>query len=401
MEALPRKVQAMTSAILAPRRLDWRLLTPVAALVALGLVMVYSSSAFLGAERYQSEYFFLERHALRVLIGLAVLLVAARVDYHAYERFAPWALGGSMLLLIVLLALGGEGVRGANRWLSFATINIQPTEFARIACVAYLARLLDRKGERMASLRDGVLPACLVLGLLSVLILLQPNLGSTIALLTTGFVMLHLAGARVRHLGLLVLIGALAAWVQVLRHPYMMDRVQAWLGLWGSGSVDALGKNWQLSQSILALGSGGVTGAGPGHGLQKVFFLPDPHTDFIYAVIGEELGLIGTGAVLAAYALLFLRGLRIARGAPDRFGFLLAAGLTINLSVYVAMNIAVVTGVIPTTGLPLPFLSYGGSALVVNLGVTGVLLNIARQMETGHRTTTVVTTAPDRRAGVR
>jgi cell division protein FtsW len=164
----------------------------------------------------------------------------------------------------------------------------------------------------------------------------------------------------------------------------MMERVAAWRGLWG-GSIDALGRNWQLSQSILALGSGGVLGTGPGHGLQKVFFLPDPHTDFIFAVIGEELGFVGTALVLAAYLALFLRGLKIAGSAPDRFGFLLAAGLTVNLSVYVAMNIAVVTGVIPTTGLPLPFLSYGGSALVVNLGVIGVLLNIASQMESGIR----------------
>jgi cell division protein FtsW len=237
----------------------------------------------------------------------------------------------------------------------------------------------------MASFREGILPACLVLGTLSFLILLQPNLGSTIALLTTGFVMLHLSGARFRHLGLLSGAGAAVAFLVVLRNGYMMDRVQGWLAQWGHGTTDALGKNWQVSQSILALGSGGVFGAGPGHGLQKVFFLPDPHTDFIFAVIGEELGLIGTAAVIAFFAVVFLRGLKIAGAAPDRFGMLLAAGLTVNLSVYVAMNVAVVTGVIPTTGLPLPFVSYGGSALVVNMGVVGVLLNIAGQVETGIR----------------
>ncbi|MGH7681579.1 MAG: putative lipid II flippase FtsW [Candidatus Eiseniibacteriota bacterium] len=390
----------MSLALARVRRPDLSLLLPVIGLVALGVVMVYSSSAFLGAERYQSEYFFLKRHALRLAIGIVVLIVAARIDYHVYMRVAPWALGASMFLLVVLLAVGGA-IRGANRWLSLATINIQPTEFARVACVAYLARLLDRKGERMASFRDGVLPACGVLGVLSLLILLQPNLGSTIALLATGFVMLHLSGARPRHLAVLLLMGVVVAWVQVLRHPYMMERVLAWLGMWGGGSLDVQGRNWQVSQSIIALGSGGVLGTGPGHGLQKAFFLPDPHTDFIYAVIGEELGLIGTVAVLAAYLVLFLRGLKIAGLAPDRFGSLLAAGLTVNLSVYVAMNIAVVTGVIPTTGLPLPFLSYGGSALVVNLGVTGVLLNIASQMETGIRTTPASGRVAVRRAGGR
>ena len=390
----------MNGALARPRRMDRLLLLPVVGLTALGLVMVYSASAFLGADRFQSEYFFFHRHAIRVLIGLALLVAASRVDYHVYERFAPIALGGSVALLAILLALGGEGVRGANRWLSVAAFNIQPTELARVACVVYLARLLDRKGDRMASWKDGVLPPVIVLGVLALLILLQPNLGSTIALLATGFVMIHLAGARKLHLALLLAAGALVAWVQVLRHPYMMERVMAWQGLWG-GSADVLGRNWQLSQSILALGSGGVLGTGPGHGLQKVFFLPDPHTDFIFAVVGEELGLIGTGAVLLAYLLLFLRGLRIAGSAPDRFGFLLAAGLTVNLSIYVAMNIAVVTGVIPTTGLPLPFLSYGGSALVVNLGVMGVLLNIASQMEPGIRAKSVVSTNRGGRTGGR
>jgi cell division protein FtsW len=353
----------VSTALGRPRRLDRTLLLPVVGLTALGLVMVYSSSAFLGAERFQSEYFFFQRHAVRVLIGLVVLVAAARIDYHHYERFAPLALGFCVALLAVLLLLGGEGVRGANRWLSVAAFHVQPTELARVACVVYLARLLDRKGDRMTTWRDGVLPAVLVLGLLALLILCQPNLGSTIALLATGFVMIHLAGARKLHLGLLLLSGALVAWIQVLRHPYMMERVEAWRGLWG-GSVDALGRNWQLSQSILALGSGGLWGTGPGHGLQKVFFLPDPHTDFIFAVVGEELGLIGTGAVLLAYLLLFLRGLKVAGSAPDRFGFLLAAGL-------------------------------------VNLGVIGVLLNIASQMEPGIRAKSVVATNRGGRAGGR
>ena len=390
----------MTHVLARDRRLDLTLLLPVVCLVALGIVMVFSSSATLAADRYNSEYYFLKRHAVRVLLGLVALLWLARLDYRVLQRVAPWAVGATVLLLGVLLAVGGA-IRGANRWLSLATITIQPTELARVACVVYLAMLLDRKGERMASFREGILPACLVLGTLSFLILLQPNLGSTIALLSTGFVMLHLSGARVRHLALLSGAGALVALLVVLKNGYMMDRVQGWLAQWGHGAADTLGKNWQVSQSILALGSGGVFGAGPGHGLQKVFFLPDPHTDFIFAVIGEELGLIGTAAVIVFFGIVFLRGLKIAASAPDRFGMLLAAGLTVNLSIYVAMNIAVVTGVIPTTGLPLPFLSYGGSALVVNMGVIGVLLNIASQVETGIRPGTVPTPVGGRRARVR
>jgi cell division protein FtsW len=379
------------SLTLAPgRRFDWALVVPVACLVALGVVMVYSSSAFLGASRYDSATFFLQRHAIRVLLGAAVLLVFMRLDYHRLQRLAPWALGGSVLLLAVLLAIGGEGVRGANRWLSIATFTLQPTEVARVACVIYLAHLLDRMGEKITSFRNGLLPACGVLGLLAFLILKQPNLGSTIALLTTGFALLYLAGAKRRHLALLVLGGIVVASIAVLRNPYMMDRVVSWRAQWGGGPTDSLGKNWQVAQSILALGSGGLFGTGPGHGLQKVFFLPDPHTDFIYAVVGEELGLLGTAGVLIAYIALVLRGLKIAATAEDRFGRYLAAGLTVNLSVYVAMNIAVVTGVIPTTGLPLPFLSYGGSALVVNLGVVGVLLNIASHVDAGARPAPIV-----------
>ncbi|MEK7315698.1 MAG: FtsW/RodA/SpoVE family cell cycle protein, partial [Candidatus Eisenbacteria bacterium] len=272
----------MNVAVGSSRRFDWAMVAPVACLVALGVVMVYSSSAFLGASRHDSATYFLQRHAIRVLLGIGFVALLMRVDYHRLQRLAPWGLGGSVLLLGILLAFGGEGVRGANRWLSVATFTIQPTEIARVACVVYLAHLLDKKGDRIASFRDGLLPACLVLGLLAFLILKQPNLGSTIALLSTGFALLYLAGAKRRHLGLLVLGGIVVASVAVLRNPYMMDRVVAWQAQWGAGQADALGRNWQVSQSILALGSGGVFGTGPGHGLQKVFFLPDPHTDFIY-----------------------------------------------------------------------------------------------------------------------
>jgi len=376
----------MNVAIAAPRKLDWGVLLPVMGLLALGLVMVYSSSAVLGADRYHSQFFFVKRQAIRLLLGIVVMLFLARFDYHRLQPIAPWVLALSVGLLGALVVLGGAGVRGANRWLSFAEFTLQPTEIARCACVVYLAKLLDRKGERIVSFKDGVIPCAAVLGVISLLILKQPNLGSTIALLVTGFLMLHLAGAKPRHLGLLAGLGALLAVFQVARHPYMMDRVQGWLSHWSTGSVDAQGKSWQLHQSMVALGSGGIMGEGPGRGMQKFFFLPDPHTDFIYAVIGEELGLVGTVSVLVAYVFLFLRGLKIAGRAPDRFGFLLAAGLTVSLAVYVGMNISVVTGIIPTTGLPLPFLSYGGSALVVNLGVIGVLLNIASQTKTGIRT---------------
>jgi len=389
----------MNLALTAPRRFDWGILFPVVGLLALGLVMVYSSSAVLGADRYDSQYFFLKRQALRVVIGLALLLFLSRVDYHRYIAIAPWALAGSVLLLAVLVLVGGAGVRGANRWLNVADFTLQPAEVARVACVIYLARLLDRKGERIRSFRDGILAAVVILGVLAILILKQPNLGSTIALLVTGFLMLHLAGARHRHLAAVVGVGAALAVAVVLRHPYMLDRVQGWFSHWSTGVVDAQGKSWQLHQSIVALGSGGIFGEGPGRGLQKFFFLPDPHTDFIYAVIGEELGFVGAVLVLVAYVVLFLRGLRIAGKAPDRFGFLLASGLTLSLAVYVGMNLSVVTGIIPTTGLPLPFLSYGGSALVVNLGVVGVLLNIASQMQTGIRTNPVFGSAARRRPG--
>jgi len=387
--------------VLAPaRRLDVTLLLPVVVLATLGLVMVYSSSAVLASERYNSQTFFLERQAIRLGIGLLLMLGLSRVDYHVYQRIAPWFLGVSMLLLGGLLLMKG-GVRGSNRWIQFASITIQPTELARCACVVYLAKLLDRKGERITSFRDGVLPAAVVLGVLAALILRQPNLGSTIALLLTGIVMLHLAGARHRHLGALALGGVVLAALMVLANGYMRARVTGWVGHLASGGGDTQGKGWQLHQSIVALGSGGLFGTGPGKGIQKFFFLPDPHTDFIYAVVGEELGLIGTTAVLVAYLVFVMRGLKIAGRTPDRFGFLLAAGLTVNLAVYVGLNIGVTTGLLPTTGLPLPFISYGGSALVANLGVVGVLLNVASQMETGIRSSPAPGRVARRRPGDR
>ena len=388
------------SVLAPPRRLDLTLLLPVVALAALGLVMIYSSSSVLAAERFHSETFFLQRQAVRMLIGLALMLVLSRVDYHVYQRLAPWLLVAAVILLGVVLALG-RGVRGANRWIQFASLTVQPVELARSACVIYLAKLLDRKGERIASFGSGVLPALSVLGILAALILCQPNLGSTMALLATGLVMLHLAGARFRHLAALAAVAAVVAVVMILTNDYMQARVTGWLGHMGGVQADGQGKGWQLRQSLLALGSGGLFGAGPGRGMQKFYFLPDPHTDFIFAVIGEELGLLGATAVLIAYLLFFLRGLKVAGRAPDRFGFLLAAGLTVNLIVYVGLNVAVVTGLIPTTGLPLPFLSYGGSALIVNLGVVGVLLNIASQMETGIRTNPVAGGHARRRHGGR
>jgi len=374
--------------------------TPLVVAVV-SLVIVYSASSILGLTNYEDPYYFLFRRAIHLVIGLAAFFWLARTDLdRLIDRHAGRLFLGVLALLALLAFAHGVSSRGARRWVGLFGATFQPTEIARVACVVYLAHLLDRKGDRIASFRDGLLPACLVLGVLALLILKQPNLGSTIALLSTGFALLYLAGAKRRHLALLVLGGAVVAFLAVLRNPYMMDRVVAWQAQWGAGHADTLGKNWQVSQSILALGSGGVFGTGPGHGLQKVFFLPDPHTDFIYAVVGEELGLLGTVGVLIAYVALFLRGLKIAANAPDRFGRYLAAGLTINLSVYVAMNIAVVTGVIPTTGLPLPFLSYGGSALVVNLGVVGVLLNIASQADGGTRPAPVVRTGGVRVARV-
>ena len=365
---------------------DRWLLVLALALSAVGLVMVYSSSAIIGITRYQDPNHFFTRQLLRVLLGASVLLACARLRLRHLERAAPWLLAGSVGLLGVL-EVAGHVSHGAARWLKVGVLSIQPTDLARIMTVVFLAWWLKRSPPAEQGFLRGLLPPLAVTGVVSGLILLQPNLSSAALLAVTGTVMVFLAGARMRHLAIPVAGVAAAFALALMTHPYMMGRFQTFLGSWAGGPPDARGAGWQLDQSLIAIGSGGWLGRGIGAGLQKYLFLPEAHTDFIFAIVGEETGFLGATVLLALIALFLWRGLRATARASDPFVSLLAGGLTLQIGLYAIANLAVATGLAPTTGLPLPFVSYGGSALIANLGAAGVLYRISGMNAAGEALT--------------
>jgi cell division protein FtsW len=355
---------------------DRWLLALALGLSAVGLVMVYSSSAILGITRYQDPNHFLTRQLLRVLLGVVAMLACARLRLRWLERLAPWLLAGAVGLLAVL-EVAGHVSHGAARWLRVGFFSIQPTDLARLMTVVFLAWWLKRSPPAERGFVRGVLPPLGVSAAVSGLILLQPNLSSAALLAATGFLMVYLAGARLRHLAIPVAGGVAAVALALATHPYMMERFRTFVGSWQGGTPDARGAGWQLDQSLIAIGSGGWLGRGLGAGLQKYLFLPEAHTDFIFSILGEELGFMGATILLGLLALMLWRGMRAAARASDPFAHLLAAGLTLQIGLYAIVNLAVATGLAPTTGLPLPFVSYGGSALLANMAAAGVLYRVS------------------------
>jgi cell division protein FtsW len=355
----------------------WLLVLPLA-LTAVGVIMVYSSSAILGLTRFQDADYFFTRQLVRALLGVAVLLACAKADLRRLEAWAPVVLGVAITLLVAVVVTGSVA-KGAQRWLRLGVLTVQPTDLARLATVVFLAWWLKRRPPGEHGFVRGLLPPLGALGLVCLLVLLQPNLSSTALLGMAGFAMIFLAGARLTHLAVPVGAGALAAAVAVRVHPYMMERLETFLRFTTTGTLDARGAGWQLDQSLIAIGSGGWLGRGLGGGLQKYLFLPEAHTDFIFSILAEELGFVGSSALLVALGLLVWRGMRATARATDPFAFLLAGGLTVQIGLYAIVNLAVATGLAPTTGLPLPFVSYGGSALLANLAAAGLLYRVSAQ----------------------
>ena len=353
----------------------WLLVLPLA-LTTLGVIMVYSSSAILGITRFQDPNYYLFKQLGRVGLGLLVLFACARADLKRLEAWAP-ALLGAALGLLALVAVLGHMSNGATRWLRVGTLTLQPTDLARIATVLVLARRLRERPPAEQGLVRGILQPLLIVGLVAGLILLQPNLSSAALLFAVGLVLLFLAGAPLKHLAVPVALAGLAAAVALLTHPYMMLRVRSYLDFITSGVLDTRGAGWQLDQSLIAIGSGGWLGRGLGGSLQKYLFLPEAHTDFIFSILAEELGFLGSTALIASIALLAWRGMRAAARATDPFVALLAAGLSTQIGLYALVNLAVATGLAPTTGLPLPFVSFGGSALLANLAAAGLLYRVS------------------------
>ena len=360
-----------------PRKLapDFWLFAVALVLLSTGVVMIYSASAIVAADRFHDPYFFLKRQVFWAVLGCGALWCALRTDYRRLEKLVlPLLALAIVLLVLVLVPRLGVSVNGSRRWLRLGPMSFQPAELAKLALVVYLAAFLARKREVVGHVWKGVVPPLAVSGVLAGLILLQPDLGNCVTVLVLTVSLLFLAGVSTKWLGALAALAAPLAGVVVWMAPYRMRRVFAFLDPWS----DPRGSGFQIIQSWLALGGGGPLGRGIGESKQKLFYLPEAHTDFIFSIIGEELGFVGAVAVVALFAILVWRGLRIGVRAADPFGGYLALGITLLVATQTLVNLGVVTGLLPTKGLPLPFLSFGGSALLITMLATGVLLNISQ-----------------------
>lgn len=337
--------------------------------------MIYSASGIYAWERYKDEFFFLKRHLSFLVIGVILAFLAMGMDYGSLRKWAKPLLILSILLLILVLIPGiGREVAGARRWFRFKFISFQPSELANLAMLIYVADFIARREDTIRTFLKGLLPPICVLGLVSLLILIQPDLGTTLALGIVVFAILFIAGMRLLYILPLMLISLPMLYILIFSVPYRRMRILAFLNPWS----DPKGSGFQLIQSQLALGSGRIFGVGLGHSKQKLFYLPAAHTDFIFSIIGEELGLLGTIGIIILFIVFIQQGLKIIKNAPDRFGYFLSLGLILMISLKAIINIGVSCGVLPTKGLPLPFISYGGSSFIFDIISVGILINIAR-----------------------
>ncbi|HLE80504.1 MAG TPA: putative lipid II flippase FtsW [Dehalococcoidia bacterium] len=356
---------------------DRLLLAAVGVLIMVGLQMVYSSSFGYALTAYNDAGYLALRQALWALVGFALLLVFSRVDYHIWRDLSLIGMAISVLALIAVhLPMVGVSSYGATRWLRLGPLPpIQPSEFIKLPMVIYVSAWLTGRGDKLRNFSAGLAPFVVLMGLVGGLIMLQPDLGTTVVILLTAGALFFIAGASLRHLLILVAIAAVAGLLLVLGAEYRSGRIESFLDPW----KDPQGKGFHIIQSLVALGSGGFWGLGLGASRQKFFYVPGSHTDAIFAIIGEELGFIGVVGVMALFAFLLYRGFRLAFRAPDQFGVLLASGITFWFAFQVVINIGGITRSIPFTGIPLPFLSYGGSALAISLAAVGILINISKQ----------------------
>ncbi len=343
------------------------------ALTCFGVVMVFSASSVMAAKRYHDGFFFLKRQGLFAIMGLSIMLVVMQVNYHFWRKLAVPILLACLLLLVMVLIPGiGGKAGGASRWLKLPGFNLQPSEMAKMALIMYMAYSLDKKQEKVKNFAYGIIPYMVILAILIGCLAMQPDIGGALTLVAVAFSMLFAAGTRLSHILSMVLL-ALPLLAYKLSRGYHRGRMEAWTNPWS----DPDGKGFQIIQSWLALGSGGVFGQGLGEGKQKLFYLPEAHTDFILSVVGEEFGFMGVIVIVVMFFLLVQRALRIAMAAQDAFGRYLALGIAMLFGIQATVNMGVVTGLLPTKGLALPFISYGGSSLLINLFAVGILLNIS------------------------
>jgi cell division protein FtsW len=345
-------------------------------LVGISVVMVYSASAVALSSKGLSDYHYMARQSLWALIGFAAMFVIMRVDYRMYRRpVVIWGLLGVTLALLCAVFFFPE-INGTKRWLNLGYASLQPSELAKLAVVLFAAAVLDRRMHRINEMREVLMPVGLCTLLVVGLILLQPDYGTSAVILAVAIVMVFMAGLHYRFLFAAALFIVPAAVALIFSAEYRLVRLLSFL----DPEKDPLGAGYQANQSLIAIGSGGLDGLGFMDGIQKRYYLPEAHTDFIYAVIGEEFGLIGTTLLLLCFAAIAWRGLRVGLRAPDRFGALLGLGITMIIVLQALVNLSVVTALLPTKGIPLPFVSNGGSSLLINMIGMGVLLNISQHV---------------------
>ena len=347
----------------------------VASLISIGIIMIYSSSGVYALQELGDASYFLNRHLLFLMIGLVATSLVVAIDYRDIQKWSkPIMLFAVFLLFLVLIPEIGKASYGARRWFRIGSISFQPSEFAKLAVIIYTADFLTRKKDRIQNFWLGFMPMMMVLGVVCILILKQPDLGNAVLIAAMVMIMMFIAGAKTQHIVGFGLLSLPALYWLVVRVPYRMKRIAAFWDPW----QDPLGVGFQLSQSQIALGSGGLWGVGLGKSVQKLFYLPAAHTDFILSIIGEELGLLGTFSIIFLFAAFIWQGARIAKRTLEPFGYYVCIGIIAMLGLQALVNIGVSIGALPTKGLPLPFISYGGSALVFHMISIGLLLNISR-----------------------
>ncbi len=359
-----------------PKALRQLLVIILSGLLGLGVVAVYSASAMMSEVNYGGSFRFIVHHLISIACGIAAGVVCLFIPYDSFRRLARWMFGISLMLLLMVFVFGHEA-GGARRWFQIGRWSIQPSEFAQLSLVIYLADLLSRRSGHLKEFWSGLVPPLAATGLMAGLVLIQPDLGTAIAMGSVALLLLSIGKARGKHLALVVVLAVVVLGVLVAGAEYRRRRIFSFLDPWH----DPRGSGYQIIQSYLAMASGGLFGKGLGASLQKLFYLPSAHTDFIFAIIGEELGLAGTTAVLSLFGIFMACGFRIAIAARDLFSKYLVCGLVGMIGLEAMVNVAVVTGMLPTKGLPLPFISYGGSAMVMNCIAAALIFHASRNGE--------------------
>lgn len=356
-------------------RMDYTLAIVVFALIVLGLIMISSASVVISYERTGSNYFYLNRQLIFMAIGIVAMIVFSLIDYHLWRKLAlPLMIAALVFLAIVLLPYFSSPSHGANRWIILGPFNFQPSEFAKLAIVIYLSGWLARRKDDIKSFTRGFLPFLLILAVVIFLVMREPDLGTMAIIAGSAAIVFFVAGASWIHVVMGAASGILVIFALILSAPYRLNRFFAFL----NPSSDPTGIGYQMKNAMIAVGSGGWWGLGFGNSRQKYLYLPEAHTDAIFAVIVEEIGFIRALSIVVLFVLLGFRGYKIAKEAPDDFGKFLATGITSWFILQAFINLAAILGLIPLTGVPLPFISYGGSSLIISLAAVGILLNISK-----------------------